>query len=249
MRIVGRLLLDRFDLDETTIQSGAFQFAVRRAESTPEGVRQIVVDLPAVDFLPRPPVVSDGAMHVGEQMLVLHPNRRFTALAVPNSHLVSIDDRYDERELTEVAKRVAGNPETFPIGANLSFVLPLGGNEIFVRTYERGAGLTMSCGSGVAASRVVCSRLGLFDYADAVTIRNPGGISRSWLREVRGQWLPSLEGNASLVYRCNFDTALLAASDPFIFDLEPHVDEIAAFGALNERNRKALRAAGVDIDG
>jgi diaminopimelate epimerase len=59
---------------------------------------------------------------------------------------------------------VASTPEIFPIGANVSFVRALSdvddeATEVFIRTFERGAGLTLSCGSGIAASRAVRSRL------------------------------------------------------------------------------------------
>lgn len=244
MRAVGRLLLDRYGTDETTVRSGADEFQVHRAEPTPEGVAQIVVDLPAVDFDPTPAVVAGGGEHVDEPMPALRSGRRFTALAVPNSHLVSVVDRYDEAELVADGRRVAASPGTFPLGANLSYVLVLGPGEVFVRTYERGAGLTLSCGSGIVASRAVCSRLGIVDPGEPVVVRNAGGPARSWIREVAGRWLPSLEGNATFVYRARFDPALLDAPDPTI-TREIFLDEATAFGALHERNLAALRSAGV----
>jgi len=252
MRAVGRLLLDRSGLDSATVTSDGFDFTVRRADPTPEGVVQIVVDMPPVDFTPQTPVVAggmvaSGAAHIDELMPVLHPSRHYTALAVPNSHLVSVSDSYDEAELIDVGRRVAANQQMFPIGANLSHVLPLADAEVFIRTYERGAGMTMSCGSGVAASRAACSRLGLFELDEHVTVRNPGGISRAWLREENGDWLPSLEGNASFVYRTTIDSSLLAKEEPVFFELDTYIDEIDAFGSLDELNLEALRSAGVAV--
>jgi len=247
MRAAGRVLLDRSGLDSVTVTSDGVDFTVRRAAPTPEGVLQVVVDLPPVDFTPRSPVVADGAMHVDELMPTLHPTRHYTALAVPNSHLVSVSDRYDEAELIDVGEHIAANQQMFPIGANLSHVLPLAGAEVFVHTYERGAGLTMSCGSGVVASRAVCSRLGLFELDEHVVVRNPGGISRAWLREANGDWLPSLEGNASFVYRTTIDSALLVKEKPVFFETDTFIDEIDAYGALDELNLEELRAAGVVV--
>src|SRR5690606_4446310 len=126
------------------------------------------------------------------------PSRHVTAVAVPNSHLITVVDAYDEAELVETGRRVAEAPEAFPIGANLSFVLPLSQDEVFIHTYERGAGLTPSCGSGIAASRATLSRLGLVAPEQPVTVRNPGGVARSFLQTSGDAWQPVLEGNATL---------------------------------------------------
>jgi diaminopimelate epimerase len=249
MRAVGRVLLDRCGLETATVRSDGIDFTVRRADPTPEGVAQIVVELPPVDFAPLIPIVADGTPHIAELMPALHSSRHYTALAVPNSHLVSVADRYCKAELVEAGERVAANPHEFPIGANVSHVLPLAEAEMFVHTYERGAGLTMSCGSGVVASRAVCSRLGLFAPDERVVVRNPGGVSRAWLRAANGGWLPSLEGNASFVYRATIDSSLLMKEEPVSFELDGYTDEIDAFGSLDELNLEALRSSGVAVLG
>src|SRR5206468_12695519 len=68
------------------------------------------------------------------------PTRRSSDLALV--------DKYVESDLVAMGERVASRPDVFPAGANLSVLLPLEPAEIFVRTFERGAGLTASCGSG-----------------------------------------------------------------------------------------------------
>jgi diaminopimelate epimerase len=141
---------------------------------------------------------------------------------------------------------VADTPKAFPIGANVSFVLPLDDAEVFIQTFERGAGLTPSCGSGVAASRAVSSKLGLLDPDVRLRVRNPGGPARSWLQESGGQWQPVLEGNATVVYRTELDPADLLGDGPLEFTGETNLSEINAFAALFEDNLKALRAAGIN---
>lgn len=247
MRAVGRLLLERSGEEEVTVWSDGVDFKVRRAAPTAEGVIQTVVDLPPVDFDPQVPIVAGGGTHVDEVMPALHPAQRYTALAVPNSHLVSMVSSYDRAELVEAGERLAATPEVFPIGANISHVIPLAHSEVFIHTYERGAGLTMSCGSGVAAARAVCSKLGIFDPGERVVMRNPGGVSRAWLRSVNGQWLPSLEGNATFVYRTAIDASVLLEKASVPIDLDADREEIAAFGALDDANMKTLRAAGVQV--
>ncbi|MEV7424880.1 MULTISPECIES: diaminopimelate epimerase [unclassified Streptomyces] len=246
MRCAGRLLLDKYGADSAVVHTGPYSFTVRNANFTPQGVRQVAVELPSVEFSPAEPLVAGVRRpFVGQVFPPFHTERAVTALAVPNSHLVTVVDAYDEAELVETGSRVAADPEAFPIGANVSFVLPLADDEVFVHTFERGAGLTPSCGSGVAASRAVTSRLGLVDPDVALLIRNPGGPARSWLQEHEGRWQPVLEGNATVVYRTEIDPAALLNDGPLEITGETYLSEIEAFDALFQENLKALRAAGV----
>jgi diaminopimelate epimerase len=128
----------------------------------------------------------------------------------------------------------------FPAGANLSVLLQLEPAEVCVRTFERGAGLTASCGSGMAASRAVYSRITPVDPGRRVTVRNAGGMATVSLTVRRGRWHPVLEGNATFVYRAEVDPAALARDA-----VEPCDDEVRAYAALDERNAARLREAGV----
>lgn len=239
MRCVGRLLLERQQRDAVPVRSGAHEFTVRRAATTPEGVAQSLVELPPVDFTPDPPVVAGGASHVDAPLPTVHPTRRFTALAVPNPHLIAVVDSYDEAALVADGEQVAADSHGFPVGANVSHILPLAGGEIFVRTYERGAGLTLSCGSGVAAARAVCSRLGLFPAEQPVLVRNLGGVTRAWLDTTGQRWSPRIEGNASFVFRARVDPSHRSAGP-----VEP-TGEDARFAALATANEQVLAAHGV----
>ncbi len=248
MRCAGRVLLDRHQAESVVVQQGPYSFTVRDQGRTPHGVRQVSVELPAVDFAPAQPVVAEAGAHgeyVDRLLPAFHASRHVTAVAVPNSHLITLIDAYDEAELVETGRRVAASPEVFPIGANLSFVLPLAEDEVFVHTYERGAGLTPSCGSGVAASRAVLSRLGLVEPERPVTVRNPGGIARSLLQPAGDLWQPLLEGNATIVYEAELDPAVLLGDGPVGFAGETHMAEISAFAELSRENMKVLHEAGI----
>ncbi|EST17928.1 diaminopimelate epimerase [Streptomyces roseochromogenus] len=248
MRGAGRLLLDRHQAESVVLHTGPYAFTVRAADTTSHGVRQVAVDLPAVDFTPAEPIVAQAEGSFVDQLLpAFHPSRRVTALAVPNSHLVSVVDTYDEADLVATGTRVATTPDVFPIGANVSFVLPLAPAEVFIRTFERGAGLTLSCGSGVAASRAVLSRLGQVAPEQPVVIRNPGGIARSWLQPEGDVWRPVLEGNATKVYSAQVDPQVLLGDGPVEYVGEAYLDEVNAFAALNSENRKVLQEAGISL--
>jgi diaminopimelate epimerase len=240
MRCLGRVVLDRRGADAAVIRSGQAEYTVRRGATTGEGVRQISLEHPAVDFTPPAPVVAGRNPLTEARLPELDPALEFTAVTIGNPHLVALVDKYVESDLIAMGDRVASRPDVFPAGANLSVLLPLEPAEVFVRTFERGAGLTASCGSGMAASRAVYSRVTPVDPGRRVIVRNAGGMATVSLT-VRGDgWHPVLEGNATFVYRAEVDPAALAADA-----VEPCDDEVRAYTDLDERNAARLHQAGV----
>jgi len=240
MRCLGRVVLDRRGAEAAVIRSGQAEYTVRRAAATPEGVRQIGLEHPAVDFTPQTPVVAGRNPLTEARLPELDPALEFTAVSIGNPHLVALVDKYVESDLIAMGERVAARPDVFPAGANLSVLLQLEPAEVFVRTFERGAGLTASCGSGMAASRAVYSRITPVDPGRRVTVRNAGGMATVSLTVRRGRWHPVLEGNATFVYRAEVDPAALARDA-----VEPCDAEVRAYAALDERNAARLREAGV----
>ena len=222
MRGLGRLILDLRGTDTEVVASGGRDYTVHRAASTPEGVRQVVLELPSLSF-------SDAALPA--------PFEAFTAVAVPNPHVISVVDAYSEPDLIELGKLAA---EVFADGANVSFLQPLDDAEVFVRTFERGAGLTPSCGSGVVASRAAYSKLTGLDPAQRLVVRNAGGVAAASIQVRDGAWYPILEGNASVVYTAETD-----ARGDLVGSVEYAAEENAAYSALDERNTACLQKRGI----
>ena len=219
MRGLGRLILDLRGTDTEVIASGGRDYTVHRAPSTPEGVRQVLLELPPLNF-------DDADLPA--------PFEGFTAVAVPNPHLISVVDAYSEPDLIELGKRA---DEVFPDGANVSFLQPLDDAQVFVRTFERGAGLTPSCGSGVVASRAAYSKLTGLDPAQRLIVRNAGGVAAASIQVRDGAWHPILEGNATVVYQVGVTFSGQQATP-----IEYAADENAAYAKLDERNTDHLKS-------
>jgi diaminopimelate epimerase len=132
-----------------------------------------------------------------------------------------------------MGETVAARDDLFPSGANLSVVLPIAQDDVFVRTFERGAGLTASCGSGMAAARAAYSCLGQAGQDQPVTIHNSGGVATVSLRD----WHPVLEGNATYIYRADIDPA---APLPAAVQIEEYAEETAAYAAYEASNLRWL---------
>jgi len=250
MRCLGRVILDLRGTGQAVIRSGHAQYTVLRGATTREGVRQISLEHPAADFGPQSPVVRGRNPLTAARLPELDPALSFTAVTTGNPHLVAVVDKYVESDLIAMGERVAARPDVFPAGANLSVLLPLAPAEVFVRTFERGAGLTASCGSGMAASRAVYSRVGRIAPEHEVIVRNAGGMATVSLKVRQGRWHPVLAGNATFVYRAEVDPAALARGDDgagtAAGDREFRPDEDRAYAALDERNAARLREAGVE---
>jgi len=226
MRGLGRLILDLRGTGTEVISSGGQDYTVHRAPSTPEGVRQVLLELPPLCFDDAP---------------LPEPFAGFTAVAVPNPHVIAMVARYSESDLIELGKRA---DEVFAAGANVSFLQPLhdlplhdgDAPEVFVRTFERGAGLTPSCGSGVVASRAAYSRVTGLDPERRVVVRNAGGVAAATIHVRDGAWHPVLEGNATVAYRAETDLSGAQAGP-----LDFAVDESNAYAMLDERNTSCLK--------
>ena len=158
----------------------------------------------------------------------LGSDRRFTAVAMPNPHLVAFVERVDEAELVAIGRQCEAAPDWLPNRANVSFV-EVRGRDLFVRTFERGVGLTNACGSAMAAASFAACLTGRLDYGVPLTVFNAGGLVRA---EVAGDGRVTLSGNATFEWQgaARIDVATGMATDLVI---EQRFEaEVTAWAAL-----------------
>jgi len=174
---------------------------------------------------------------VARPLAFLPPGLRWTALSVPNPHLVAVVARIDEAALRTWGGLANAHP-LFPQGVNVSLVQALGPGAIFCLTYERGVGITNSCGTAMSASTLVAATLGLVPFDTAVEVWNKGGrvccrAERDPDGECRRIWLA---GNATWLWRGAVRVALAAdggeAAVAFAAPPTPVPMEPAAYAAL-----------------
>lgn len=136
----------------------------------------------------------------GEEMVVHSINT-----GVP--HAVILVDDAKSAPVVERGRPVRFHPLFMPAGSNVNFVQVLAGNNLHVRTYERGVeDETMACGTGAVASAVAATLLGR--VSPPVRVRTSGGeqlvIHFPWPRQdgAEEKDMPAvyLEGAASLIY-------------------------------------------------
>ena len=89
--------------------------------------------------------------------------------------VIYIDEKNLNKEyVTKVGKIIQSNKEVFPDSINVNFVSVIDKKNIKVMTYERGAGLTLACGTGSVASAYISNVLNLTD--EIVNVELLGGI-------------------------------------------------------------------------
>ncbi|MDP1028089.1 diaminopimelate epimerase [Sphingomonas sp. KR1UV-12] len=158
-------------------------------------------------------------------------DRRFTAVAIPNPHLVTFVEAVDEAELVRLGTICESAPDWLPRRANVSFVV-VGEDSLFVRTFERGVGLTDSCGSAMAASTYAACLTGRWRFGAEVTVLNRGGLVRAMATE---DAMVTIAGNATFEWEgeVTVDPAAGTASDRVVTHRYP--TEIAAWDAVRAR--------------
>jgi len=119
------------------------------------------------------PMRGDEAERVVAEPLKVD-GRRFeiTAVSMGNPHVILFEDNLDTAGIARFGPQIE-NHKSFPQRTNVNFVKVCSNSEIVVRTWERGAGITLACGTGACAS-VVASVLNN-RTGKRVTVHLPGG--------------------------------------------------------------------------
>lgn len=213
IRTVARYLSEQKQQTDFKIETMYADLNVKQAADLAPEVKTFQAEISPVSFQ-----ATDLGMHVADltelhhvKLPALSKSLFFTAVAVPNPHLISFVDH--ATLLGPELGRIAGylndgqNPY-FPDGVNVSFVEVLGQNHIFVRTFERGVGFTNACGTGMSAASLIYVLEQGGDFEQLITVRNPGGMVKTLVHQTdTGYWM-ELIGNATFV-----GTATLSLDD------------------------------------
>ena len=98
-----------------------------------------------------------------------------TAVNVGNPHCVVFSKFVDKEPLEKIGPLFETHP-LFPNRTNTEFVRVVGPNELKLRTWERGNGETLACGTGACAAVVAAVLNGFCPLNQDVTVRVRGGV-------------------------------------------------------------------------
>ncbi|MEM1315170.1 MAG: diaminopimelate epimerase [Pseudomonadota bacterium] len=161
-RCVADLLMAETGRDAVALRTERGRLdAVRRADGA------ISVNMGAPIFEPRAIPVAPGA-----NPAELPLDGRPMAVGMGNPHCVFFVEDAEAAPVETVGPETETHP-AFPQGTNVEFVQILAPDRIRMRVWERGAGVTLACGSGACAAAVAAAARGL--AGRAVTVELDGG--------------------------------------------------------------------------
>lgn len=177
LRCVGWLMLEATGKAEVVIDTAAGPTIARRA-----GLEQVTVDMgtPRLDWQQVP--LSEDMDTRGIELQVgpidapvLHTPG---AVSMGNPHVVFFTDQHDDAFVRSSGSLIERHP-LFPQGVNVGFAKIIDRNHIRLRVWERGAGLTLACGTGACAALVASARRGLTERSAKVVV-DGGELTISW---------------------------------------------------------------------
>jgi len=137
------------------------------------------VNMGKADYLAKNiPVVSEFDTFKSQQIHVLDRVFSATSLLLGATHTVIEADDLDRFDIVKYGKEIT-TLDTFPESTNVNFFERINESEIKMQTYERGAGLTLACGTG--ASAVVASLLDQNKISSPVKVHLP--LGELWIRQ------------------------------------------------------------------
>lgn len=171
IRCVGRLLKDLgyAKTDSIPVETGAGTLVV---DVRPSGT--VRVDMgPARLERGEIGIVGDPKdRYVDVPIELVGDNLRGTAVSMGNPHLVILVPKASDVPLADWGPKLESHPD-FPNRTNVHFAEVAARDRIIQRTWERGAGATLACGTGACAVVVTMSELGLAGRRAFVEL--PGG--------------------------------------------------------------------------
>ncbi len=138
-------------------------------------VNSVTVDMGQPDFNPKNlPVKLDGDKIIDRPVEVDGKLYSITCVSMGNPHCVVF---HDNVETMDIKKRGSAfeNAPIFPKRINAEFVSVIDRNTLKLRTWERGNGETLACGTGACAAVVAAVENGFCRKGEDITVRSKGG--------------------------------------------------------------------------
>jgi diaminopimelate epimerase len=191
--VSGRLMAES-GTDHMTVETISGLLPARRREAG-----RICVDMGAARLGWRevPVNVECDTLHLP---LSLGPLGDPVGVSMGNPHAVFFVDDVDAIALEEIGPKLEHAP-LFPERANIEIVEVLSPERLRMRVWERGAGITLACGSGACATLVAAARRGL-TARRAEVVLDGGPLEIEWLENghvlMTGAWAESFTGEIAL---------------------------------------------------
>ena len=163
IRCVGKYVYDKGYTDKT-----------RLLIETLSGIRTLELDVRAGSVRGATVDMGKAAVQEDRQLSIGDKTVEGTPVSVGNPHFVIFADKLKDG-LPETLGPLIEKHEAFPEGVNVEFVEATGRDQLRMRVWERGSGITMACGTGACASAAAAVRKGLCVPQKPIRVELDGG--------------------------------------------------------------------------
>ncbi|HJO07697.1 MAG TPA: diaminopimelate epimerase [Chloroflexota bacterium] len=181
IRCFAKLLYDAGDIDREQVQvvTDGGRHWVRVEDDSPQNF-VVAVGMGVPEFNPaRIQVDLPGAAVLDHPLTVNGAEFAVTTVSMGNPHAVAFVDSVDEVNLARVGPLVERHP-AFSERINFEICEVLGPGQLRMRVWERGAGITLACGSGAAATAAAAIRTGRVDPGQLRVTVDGGELHFDW---------------------------------------------------------------------
>ncbi len=223
LRTVSRYLAEQSHQTDFQVETNAADLPVHQVTPFAPDVPAFSVSIQPVSFdatsiglhqIPTTPLLNQNNLP-----FATNSTANFSAVAVPNPHLISLTDHNHPNALTtaflgQLGQQLNGQNPWFTDGVNVSFGWEINDTNLFVRTFERGVGFTNACGTGMSATSliwVLTHPAAQFDQL--LTIYNPGGMVQTRVHHQNAAYTIDLIGNATFTDHLRLSEADLHAGN------------------------------------
>jgi diaminopimelate epimerase len=202
-RCVASVVMDERKTDQVTVQTVAGLLESQKTGVGSNGLPVISVDmgLARLDWreIPVAKACDTNHMPVG-----IGPLQDPVGTNMGNPHATFFVADAAAIPLGELGPKLERD-RFFPERANIGVAQLLGKGRLRLRVWERGAGITLACGSGACAAVVAASRRGLVNRRADVVLEG-GTLSIEWLRDDH----VLMTGGIAVAFKGELDRSLLS---------------------------------------
>lgn len=244
LRCVARYVCELLGKDSAVIETMKANLLVKKEGDIFPEIPTYLVEISPVSFR-----VADLPLRLNQETLMnekitsLSEEVDFTAVAVPNPHLIAVveNDQIHSDLQKGLSEYVNGPNELFPDGVNVSFVKAIERGKIYVRTFERGVGFTNACGTAMSASTLVSCMNQLNDFDKPVEVFNNGGKVRCVAHRIDDTYKIDLIGNATYVFKTTVELEMNALSAFACTEKLQFTEETKQYSMLQQEVQEFLK--------
>ena len=144
---------------------------------------QVTVDMGIPRFASGEIPFTGGSSAIVQPLELDGASVSVSVVSMGNPHAVQVVDNVDDAPVLTEGPRIERHPR-FPSGVNAGYMQVVDRANIRLRVWERGAGETLSCGTGACAAVVAGIRRGLIDSPVRVATRG-GVLTIAWGGDAR----------------------------------------------------------------